>query len=221
MSTPAEKNPPLDIDEDEEEILESPEETESLSPDIYPSSETENSHDEDLVSKKSYEDEEETSIHEKTNALEDNAPIEYVRGDIQNHLSFVSKIGDIFASSVLLRSDLFLSVVALTLLNALIFIHYANTRQTYFDLRSANGVIKEELGREFDFYLPLADFVNYHGVFHNQAEPQFSASLTRLRSKLNKLGLESDDSFLEDEFYQKNGGLYLSQRTNRALPTFP
>lgn len=142
--------------------------------------------------------------------------------------SMFSALFQMIGSSTLLRSDLFLSILALTLLNALIFIHYSRSEQHAYDLKSANAIIKKDLSKDADFLDPIIDIINYHGEFKVQTNNEFSISISRLRAKLSKLGLNADEMFFQDEFLQKNGGLYWNRKGTRppthyqpSLPTFP
>ncbi len=146
-------------------------------------------------------------------------PTVYSRVRVHSEPGALFGIMKAIGSSTLLKSDLFLSILALTLLNALIFIHYARTEQIVYDLKTANVIIREDLGRDYDFIEPIADFVNLHGDFKSQTNPQFSASLGRLRAKLGKFGLEAAGLFFQDEFLQKNGGLYWARKAESTPDT--
>lgn len=116
----------------------------------------------------------------------------------------------------LLRGDIFLGILILTVLNAFIYFYYATTQQTTLDLKAANQILRETLSRNADFLSPTSDFINIHGEFSSTESSEFETSLARFRSRLIKLGVESSDVFFIDEFIQKNGGLYWSKKSSRA-----
>lgn len=116
----------------------------------------------------------------------------------------------------MLRDDLFLSILAITLLNAVIFLFYTTSGEVGIPLKEANQELRTELGREADFLTAINDFINIHGEFSNPENSEFNTSLARFRSRLSRLGVETSDMFFLDEFMQKNGGLYWSKKSDRA-----
>lgn len=112
---------------------------------------------------------------------------------------------------LLLRNDLFLGLLVLTLLNAIVFIHYARTESPSISIRSANQAVQSGLRSDFDFIGTVQDFLNFHGDFSSVSSPEFSAALSRLRGRLGKFGIDSEDTFFKEQFVARNGGIHWTQ----------
>ena len=117
-----------------------------------------------------------------------------------------------------LRSDLFLGLLIFTLLNAVIFLHYARTRQAALDLKQANLIVKTELGRDLDYFLPITEFVNAHGEFSTPTDNLFASSLAKFRGRLTRFGIDAATDFQKEEFRRRNGGIYLSTGDRMSRP---
>lgn len=122
-----------------------------------------------------------------------------------------------------LRSELFLGLLVLTLLNAVVFLHYARTRQAALDLKQANLIVKTEMGRDGEYYLPVADFIAFHGGYSSQTDSLFASSLAKFRGRLTRFGIDASDLFEKDDFQRRNRGLYwspFSRDDTLRRPTF-
>lgn len=190
MNLPAEDTPPPDTESEEKE---------ESSETAQPEAQTESS-----------------NPAEKITEDAESAPTPLEIGYEYQERGLLTGVREHLQSMTMLRDDLFLSILAITLLNAVIFLYYTTSPEVGVALKEANQELRSELGRESDLLNPISDFINVHGDFNNPEHGEFNTSLARFRNRISRLGVESSDLFFLDEFVRKNGGLYWSKKSDRA-----